>query len=307
MQAAGSRIAAPAAAAFPIEETHGIPLYPGNRLLAHSGSLAWRSAYVSYAAEQPWTATLRPLQHPCIAYFVNGVATITRQIEGEAPRVAQLHARQFGFVPTRAASHWDLRGTPDVLTLYLRHAMVDRLAVEVFGRDPQHVELRPQLGVSDPLFEQLALTLLRATREGESKSALYVDQLAQAMAVHMLRGYCSGIGARAPTTVAMPVSKLFRVVDYIDAAMDGELSLDAMAKVASMNPFYFARAFRRQFGVSPHRFVLQRRIDRAKKLIRETETPLAEIALSCGFASQSHLAATFHRQVGVTPSEYRKG
>ena len=113
-------------------------------------------------------------------------------------------------------------------------------------------------------------------------------------------------GAQAPAT-AMLVSKFTRVLDYIDAAMDGELSLDAMAEVAGMNPFYFARAFRRRFGESPHRFVLQRRIERAKRLLSETETPLVEVALNCGFASQSHFASVFHRHVGVTPSRFRKG
>ena len=234
-----------AAAAFPIEETHGIPLYPGNRLLAHSGSLGWRSAYASYAAEQPWTATLRPLPHPCLAYFVNGGATITRRVEGEAPQTAQLRARQFGLVPTRAASHWDLRGTPEILTLYLRHAMVDRLAEEVFGRDPKHVELRPQLGVTDPLLEQLALALLRAMRErrGWSRSlcrSARTDHGRPNTARPLQRHRRTGAGDSA-----MPVSKFTRVVDYIDAAMEGELTLDAMAEVAGMNPFYFARAFRR--------------------------------------------------------------
>jgi AraC family transcriptional regulator len=307
MQAASSRIAAPAAGAFPIEETHGIPLYPCNRLLAHSGGLGWRSAYASYAAERPWTATLRPLPHPCIAYFVNGSAAITRRIEGDGPQAARLRARQFGFVPTRAASHWDLHGTPDVLTIYLRQAMVDRLAAEVFGRDPKQVELHARLGVTDALLEQLALALLRAVREGEAGLALYVDQLAQTLAVHLLRGHCSGVGGREPLLAAMPVSKFARVVDYIEAAMDGDLTLEAMADVAGMNPFYFARAFRRQLGETPHRFVLQRRIERAKRLLRDTETPLVEIALSCGFASQSHFASVFRRQVGVTPREYRKG
>jgi AraC family transcriptional regulator len=307
MEVAGSTVAARAARAFPIEETHGIPLYPGNRLLAHSGDLGWRCTYASYAAEKPWNATLRPLAHPCLAYFVNGGATVTRRVEGEAPQTVQLRARQFGLVPTRAASHWDLRGSPEILTLYLRDAMVDRLAEEVFGRNPRLVELRPRLGITDPLLEQLALTLLRAMRDGEPGAGLYVDHLAQTMAVHVLRGYCSGVDTRAPAPASIPVSKLSRVVDYIDMAMDGQLSLDAMAEVAGMNPFYFARAFRRQFGVSPHRFVLRRRIDRAKRLISETATPLVEIALSCGFASQSHLASVFHRQVGVTPREYRKG
>ena len=82
----------------------------------------------------------------------------------------------------------------------------------------------------------------------------YADHLAQSMAVHLLQGHCSGIGARSPAA-AMSISKLSRVVDYIDVAMDGELTLDAMAEVADMNPYYFARAFRRQFGESPHRFV----------------------------------------------------
>jgi AraC family transcriptional regulator len=185
--------------------------------------------------------------------------------------------------------------------------MVDRLAAEVFGRDPRHVELRPQLGVTDPLFEQLALTLLRAMRGGDAGTPLYVDHLAQTMAVHMLRGHCSGIGAWTTLTAAMPVSKLARVVDYIDDALDGELTLDAMARVADMNPFYFARAFRRQIGETPHRFVLERRIDRAKRLLSETQIPLVEIALGCGFASQSHFASAFRREVGVTPSQYRRG
>lgn len=307
MTAAGLGIAAKAAAAFPIEETHGIPHYPGNRLIAHSGGLGWRNVYASYAAEQPWTATLRQLSHPCIAYFVNGGASVTRRVEGEAPQHVALHARQFGMVPTCAASHWDLQGTPDILTLYLRNTMIDRAAEEVFCRDPKRVELRPQLGVTDPLLEQLALAILRAIREGEASAGLYVDQLSQTMAVHLLRGHCSGIGSRAPATATMPVANLARVIDYIDATIDGDLTLDAMADVARMNPFYFARTFRRRFGISPHRFVLQRRIERAKRLLGETETPLVEIALACGFASQSHFTATFHRQVGVTPGGYRRG
>ena len=300
-------IAPRAAGVFPTEETHGIPLYPGNRLLAHSGDLGWRSIYASYAAERPWTATLRPLIHPCLAYFVNGTATITRRIEGEASQTAQLHARQFGLVPTRTASHWDLHGRPDVLTLYLHHAMVGRLAEEVFDRDPKHVELRPRLGVTDPLLEQLALTLLHRLRDSEKGFGLYIDHLAQSIAVEVLRSHCSGVSARSLAVAALPVSKFRRVLEYIDAAMNSELTLDALAEIAGLNPFYFARTFRRQFGESPHRFVLRRRLDRAKRLLVETETPLVDIALSCGFANQSHFASTSHRLVGVTPSKYRKG
>jgi AraC family transcriptional regulator len=301
------KVSSPAKAAFSIEETHGIALYPTNRLLTHSDHLGWHSVYASYASERPWTSTLSPLSHPCIAYFVDGRATITRRLEGEAVQVAELHPRQFGFVPTNVTSHWVFRGSADVLTVYLRKAMVDRLAAEVFGRDPQHVELQPQLGFTDPLFEQLALALLRVMCAGEEGSGLYVDHLAQTMAVQMLRGHCSGISVRAPSTVTQSVPKLGRIVEYIDAALDGELTLDVMAEVTGMNLFHFARTFRRQFGETPHRYVLRRRIDRARRLLSETETPLVEIALACGFASQSHFTSTFRRLVGLTPSQYRNG
>jgi AraC family transcriptional regulator len=96
-------------------------------------------------------------------------------------------------------------------------------------------------------------------------------------------------------------------VEYIDAALDGDLTLDVMAEVTGMNPFHFARTFRRQFGETPHRYVLRRRIDRARRLLSETETPLVEVALACGFGSQSHFTSTFRRQVGVTPSQYWNG
>ena len=115
-------------------------------------------------------------------------------------------------------------------------------------------------------------------------------------------------GGRAPRIDGrVPVSKFSRVLDYIEATLDGEVTLDAIAEVAGMNPFYFARAFRRHFGESPHRYVLQRRIDLAKRLLRECDAPLVEIALRCGFASQSHFTAAFRRRVGATPSAYRKG
>lgn len=289
---------------FPIEETHGIPLYPGNRLLAHSGELGWTNVYASYAAERPWQATLRPLSHPCLAYFVNGGAAVQRRVEGERLQQVRLQARQFGLVPTRAASRWDLVGTPEILTLYLHRDMVDRMAAEVFGKDPRRVELRPQLGVTDPLLEQLAWAILRAMRDGDT--GLYVDQLAYGMAARMLRAHCSGIGQGPPPSVVAPAGKFTRLVDCIEASLDRALTLEALAEIAQMNPYYLARAFRREFGEPPHRYVLGRRLERAKQLLRDTDLPLIEIALATGFASQSHFAATFKRRVGATPGDYRR-
>ena len=97
-----------------------------------------------------------------------------------------------------------------------------------------------------------------------------------------------------------------RVIDYIEEHLDGNLSLEAMAAEVEISPVYLARAFKGAIGQSPHRYVLARRIDRAKDLLRNTDMPVVDVALSVGFSSQSHLSHWFQRYVGVSPAAYRQ-
>ena len=97
-----------------------------------------------------------------------------------------------------------------------------------------------------------------------------------------------------------------RVIEYIEEHLDGNLTLEAMAAEVELSPVYLARAFKAAFGQSPHRYVLSRRIDRAKELLRSTDMPVVDVALSAGFSSQSHLSYWFQRYLGVTPAAYRQ-
>jgi AraC-like DNA-binding protein len=97
-----------------------------------------------------------------------------------------------------------------------------------------------------------------------------------------------------------------RVCEYIDSHLDEDLRLETLASTAMLSMSHFARAFRDRVGVPPHRYVLQRRIDRAREMLAGTESPLAEIAAAMGFADQSHFARHFHRTVGIAPSEFRR-
>src|SRR5207247_9942864 len=87
---------------------------------------------------------------------------------------------------------------------------------------------------------------------------------------------------------------------------NGDLSLEAMAAEVDITPIYLARAFKAAVGQSPHRYVLARRIERAKELLRNSEMPVVDVALSSGFSSQSHLSYWFQRYVGVSPAAYRQ-
>jgi AraC family transcriptional regulator len=79
-----------------------------------------------------------------------------------------------------------------------------------------------------------------------------------------------------------------------------------MAHEVDISPLYLARAFKAAIQQSPHQYVLSRRIEKAKELLRNTDLPIVDVALSVGFSSQSHLSHWFLRQVGVSPAAYRR-
>lgn len=105
-----------------------------------------------------------------------------------------------------------------------------------------------------------------------------------------------------------------RVLDYIDGAMDGSLGtpgqpdplgLDALARLAGLAPLRFLRSFANAVGLTPHAYITERRLQRARALLRSTDMPVAAIAADCGFAHQSHLGAVLKQRVGLSPLEYR--
>ena len=98
---------------------------------------------------------------------------------------------------------------------------------------------------------------------------------------------------------------LRHVREYILAHLEEDLSNHVLAKLVGLSAYHFSRAFKQSAGVSPHRFVLQSRVERAKHLLGETELSLAEIALIVGFGDQSHCARWFRKIVGITPSRFR--
>jgi transcriptional regulator GlxA family with amidase domain len=100
--------------------------------------------------------------------------------------------------------------------------------------------------------------------------------------------------------------QMLRVARYIDAHLERGVSNEELAQQARLSRSYFAKAFRRSFGTSPHHYVIDRRIERAKSMMLATPDPLGQIAPACGFSDQAHLARIFHRSIGQTPHAWRR-
>src|SRR5712671_1372394 len=98
---------------------------------------------------------------------------------------------------------------------------------------------------------------------------------------------------------------LRRVHDYVDAHLGEKFSNAMLAAIAGVSTSHFVRAFKQSEGLSPRRYVIRRRVERTKELLAGTNLRLAEIAMTAGFADQSHCARCFREQVGVGPRDYR--
>lgn len=105
--------------------------------------------------------------------------------------------------------------------------------------------------------------------------------------------------------MALAPLRLARVKEFVDAHLADDLSLAEIAAAAELSPFHFARVFKRETGAPPHRYLMERRVARARELLAGTTMDLAEVALACGFAGQSHFTTAFKRHTGLTPGAWR--
>ena len=110
-----------------------------------------------------------------------------------------------------------------------------------------------------------------------------------------------------PTVGGLPDCRLRRVAQYVQDNLHRDLRLAELSGLVHMSPYHFARLFKRSTGVSPHRFLVQRRIEQARALLAAQTLPIAEIARSVGFRTPSHFATIFRRISGITPSVDRNG
>ena len=113
------------------------------------------------------------------------------------------------------------------------------------------------------------------------------------------------IPAVANVRGGLPPRVVRRLLEHIDCNIDRQIIVEDLAKVANLSASYFARAFKRSVGLTPHDYLIRRRVERTMALLSDTEMALSEIALAAGFADQSHFARRFRQHVGVSPRAYR--
>jgi AraC family transcriptional regulator len=167
-------------------------------------------------------------------------------------------------------------------------------------------ELCLQVNLQDHATRQLITLLIADANEGYTTERLYTEYLTQALVVRMLY---LGRSAKPQTnnrdTSGLPRHILRRIIERM-RCFSCDLSLQALANESGYSRVHFIRMFRAATGYSPHNYLLNLRLERARELLRNPSLSLIDIALDCGFSSHSHMSRLFHKSVGVTPSAYRR-
>lgn len=288
-----------------------LPIWVPGKLLCASDALGWTDVaqrsyrYAGQDVEVP------PMDPHLIVSYRRGETPMDRRFDGRWTRT-RCRPGNFSLLARSAESRWSWVEKVEVSHLYLSDALMRRVAREVTGREVAEVQLHDVLRGSDPVVTRIAEEITREASGRYLGGPLYVEALAVQLAVHLLREYASCVwkvptDPLGPQRAGLTRRQLARLEEFVDAHLHEAIRLEDMAEALGIGVWTLNRRLRHTLGRSGHAFVVDRRLERAKRLLRDGDTAIKEVAACCGFADQSHLGRTFRARLGVTPARYRSG
>ncbi len=266
-----------------------------NHVLWSSGD-KWQGITVEvYEHQVIETAEFRTVHHNIVLYLSDPA-----RIELKADGIRDDRRRVSGdlsFFPAGTVCHVGSREAHQVLVASVTQQLMNHLGPPL--------ELAPQTFLKDSRIEHICRALKAEAESSFSCGPLYGESLGLALA-GCLHGDTAHASSRSHLIGGLAPQAYKRVVDFIDSDLAGPLHLQSLAELAGLSQFRFAHNFKVQTGLSPHQFVMRARLQRAMQLLRETDAPITEIALAVGFQGSSRFNALFKRELGETPSEYRR-
>ncbi|MEE4450548.1 AraC family transcriptional regulator [Novosphingobium resinovorum] len=230
------------------------------------------------------------------------------EMEWRLPGSDRLHSRriEFGDIhinpgDTPFFQRWT--GRPLILGMALDHALIDRVGQETFGRGGS--SLQTLVGIRDDWLMAAAKAWREELAAEGSGGRLVAEHMGVLLAIRLFRRYSDAAWRPVPPKGGLGARRLRLVIDYIEAHLGDDLSMSALAAVTGLSLHHFGEAFRQSTGIPPHRFVLIRRIERAKIFLLTTDMTITEVSFAIGYASQSHFALKFREMTGVGPHRFR--
>ena len=192
------------------------------------------------------------------------------------------------------------------LFFYLPRSAFDDIAKQSGARRFGELAYQPGIGHDDGVVRHLGASLLEALHRSDETNQLFIDHMMLALTAHVSQTYGGLRPTAEPPRSGLASWQVKRACEKLDSDLGGQLSLQQIAAEFDLSVSHFSRAFRISTGLPPHQWLLRQRVKAAKQLMTVRGLPLAEIAISAGFANQSHLTKVFSALVGVSPAAWRR-
>jgi AraC family transcriptional regulator len=177
---------------------------------------------------------------------------------------------------------------------------------EVAGKHNAEVKLKCSPRLPDKRIQALMAAVNAERISGFSSGRLFLESIEMALANVLVKSYADEqVAVRLNREGLTPVH-LRRVLEFIENGISSDLSLSSLAGETGYSRVHFSAMFQKATGMAPHRYVINRRIEHAKSLLKRNDLSLLEIAIKCGFSSQPHLSSIFRRHTGITPGAFRR-
>jgi AraC family transcriptional regulator len=274
-------------------------LLPNPPVLSSSG---WSHLHLEVFQQPKFEVAEHQHTMHVIAQGLSGGSVGERWLDGKCRRETRTQA-DVALIPAGISHRCNWDSSAQFLILAIEPLLLQSVGQDWVDGD--RIELIPHfMTQQDSLIQSILTTLRTEIETGGIASPLLIDSLKTAIAIHLLRQYCTTRPRLSHHSNGLSQSQLILVTDYIHDHLHHDLKLVELSAIAQLSPYHFLRLFKQRVGVTPHQYVLQCRIDKAKYLLQHSDLSIAAIAAQTGFSDQSHLTRCFKRIIGVTPKRF---
>lgn len=307
LPAGGHKVQGVAGQAVGDVATNVLALSSGIAPVADSQALGWSDIYAALVHESPHNtqygaASVFWVTMPLTGHFAR------RRLNGEDEERAQ-DPYAVNIVSPGSNKIIELDQRTENLHFFINPALMREVGSELAGQSLRDIFLRPAFGEADAKLSHLLLAIKQSLNDTDDASQLKMAYLSRVLCVDLLARYSlepiSASGFK-PGLAGLSRRQIALLQDYLETYLSKSIRIGDLASLCGISVTAFSKRFRASTGMTPHQYLIQMRLKKAKQLLATGAMPIAEIAIACGFTDQAHLTNVFGRHTGLRPSTYRK-
>ena len=265
-------------------------------------SLGWNDLHLEFH-QQPKFETIEHQHNMHVIAFGFSNSPGERWLDGKIQKERR-NQGDIAIIPAGIAHRCNWNNLAEFGILAIEPTLLKKVGQDLV--EDSSIELIPQfMNEPDELIQGIFSTLKDESRSNDFGSSLLIDRLKSTLAIYLLLKYCNTKPKLSIYQNGLSKPKLKQITEYINEHLDSDLKVLELAAIAQISPYHFIRLFRNATNLTPHQYVLHRRVEKAKYLLRHKNSSISEIAFAVGFCDQSHFTKYFKRITGVTPRQYK--